>query len=137
MQLENLISEAVLQHLARDGAAALMVADLKACEVSTTEAALKEIMTPRKSLSQVEKAEISPGSLTINLDAQNLAADLNVPMSNLKSSELTINAPFQMRRRGVELKLHLGVAPPEIDKTLVSNIVKGQRWLSRCCSPTS
>ena len=129
MQLENLISEAVLQHLARDGAAALMVADLKACEVSTTEAALKEIMTPRKSLSQVEKAEISPGSLTINLDAQNLAADLNVPMSNLKSSELTINAPFQMRRRGVELKLHLGVAPPEIDKTLVSNIVKGQRWL--------
>ena len=32
-----------------------------------------------------------------------------------------------MRRRGVELKLHR-VLPPEIDKTLVSNIVKGRRW---------
>lgn len=129
VQLENLISEAVLQHLARDSAAALMVTDLKASEVSTIEAALKDIMTPRKSLSQVERAEISPGSLTINLVAQSLASALNVPLSNLKLSELTIRAPFQMRRRGVELKLHLGVAPPEIDGTLVSNIVKGQRWL--------
>ena len=128
VQLENLISETVLQHLARDGAAALMVADLKASEVATIEAALKEIMTPQKSLKQVEKAEISPGSLTITLDAQSLASDLNVPASILKSSELTFSAPFQMRRRGVELKLHLGVAPPEIDKTLVSNIVKGRRW---------
>ena len=41
-----------------------------------------------------------------------------------------IEAPFQMRRRGVELKLHLGAPSPEIDQTLVQNIIKGRRWLS-------
>ncbi len=35
-----------------------------------------------------------------------------------------------MRRRGVELKLHLGDAPPEVDRTLVQNIVKAQRWMA-------
>ena len=47
---------------------------------------------------------------------------------------LTIEAPFQMRRRGVELKLHLGEAPAEIDRTLVWNIMTGRngwQWSSR------
>ena len=35
-----------------------------------------------------------------------------------------------MRRKGVELKLHLGDAPPEIDQTLVRNIIKARRWLA-------
>ena len=38
--------------------------------------------------------------------------------------------PFRTRRRGVELKLHLGDAPREIDQTLVRNIVKAKRWLT-------
>ena len=39
-----------------------------------------------------------------------------------------------MRRRGVELKLHLGDAPPEVDRTLVQNIVKAQKWMSMIIS---
>lgn len=35
-----------------------------------------------------------------------------------------------MRRHGVELKLHLGEPPAEIDRTLVQNIVKGGSWLA-------
>jgi len=35
-----------------------------------------------------------------------------------------------MRRRGVELKLHLGIAPAEIDRTLIQNVVKARRWLA-------
>ena len=34
-----------------------------------------------------------------------------------------------MRRRGVELKLHLGNPAPEVDLILVRNIVKARRWL--------
>jgi len=30
----------------------------------------------------------------------------------------------------VELKLHLGDAPPEVDRTLVQNIVKAQKWMA-------
>ena len=35
-----------------------------------------------------------------------------------------------MRRRGLELKLHLGDQPPEIDQTLIRNVVKARRWLA-------
>lgn len=37
--------------------------------------------------------------------------------------ELAIEESSRMRRRGVELKLHLGDAPPEVDRALVRNIV--------------
>lgn len=43
---------------------------------------------------------------------------------------LLLEAPFRMRRRGVELKLHLCDAPPEVDRTLEQNIVKAQRWMA-------
>ncbi|MEO1538367.1 MAG: hypothetical protein AAFR73_11625 [Pseudomonadota bacterium] len=36
-----------------------------------------------------------------------------------------------MRRRGVELKLYLGDPPPEIDRTLVQNIIKARQYLSQ------
>jgi len=36
-----------------------------------------------------------------------------------------------MRRRCVELKLHLGDAPPEVDLMLEQNIVKAQRWVAQ------
>ncbi len=46
------------------------------------------------------------------------------------AGELAIEAPFRMRRRGLELKLHLGDQPPEIDQTLIRNVVKARRWLA-------
>ncbi len=54
---------------------------------------------------------------------------LDCKPENLILDALTITAPFQMRCRGVELKLHLGEVPAEIDGTLVRNIVTAQRWL--------
>lgn len=59
-----------------------------------------------------------------------LADQLGCPPEWINPVELTIEAPFQMRRRGVELKLHLGEAPAEIDRTLVQNIMKGRSWLA-------
>ena len=59
-----------------------------------------------------------------------LVSLLGIPVDKIVFEALTIEAPFQMRRRGVELKLHLGVAPVEIGKTLVQNIVKAKSWLA-------
>jgi len=42
-----------------------------------------------------------------------------------------------MRRRGVELKLHLGDPPAEIDRTLVQNIMKGRSWLAMVIAGTT
>lgn len=64
------------------------------------------------------------------LDKAKLADLIDCVSEQINPAELTIEAPFQMRRRGVELKLHLGEAPPEIDRTLAQNIVKARRWLT-------
>ncbi|MEL6372316.1 MAG: hypothetical protein AAFR03_16560 [Pseudomonadota bacterium] len=52
-------------------------------------------------------------------------------MEVLNADALDIEVPFQMRRRGVELKLYLGDPPPEIDRTLVQNIIKARQYLSQ------
>ena len=64
------------------------------------------------------------------LHASNLASLLQCPEDRIDTDQLVLTAPFQMRRRGVELKMHLGASSPVIDRTLVSNIVNAQRWMS-------
>ncbi len=129
-QLEGLLSETVLQHLRRSGAAVFMTTGLQASDLPAIEAALRETLTPRKALALIERADLRPGVLRVGLDAKLLAGALNIVPDNLNSVDLSIEAPFQMRRRGVELKLHLGVAPPETDPVLVRNIVKARNWLA-------
>ena len=52
-----------------------------------------------------------------------LCRSLEAHPDQINTAGVTIDAPFRMRRRGVESKLHLGEAPSEIDRTLVRNIV--------------
>lgn len=67
----------------------------------------------------------------MTLDAAAVANALDCRIEELNADGLNIEVPFQMRRRGVELKLFLGEAPPEIDGTLVQNIVKARHYLSQ------
>ena len=73
---------------------------------------------------------LRPGAIRVQLDTPVLAKWLDCLPGHINASGLTIETPFHMRRRGVELKLHLGDPPPEIDEALVQNIVKGRRWLA-------
>lgn len=80
-------------------------------------------------LKLVARIDLQPGSVTATLVQAPLSDLLDCNPENLNLDALASTAPFQMRRRGVELKLHLGDAPAEIDGTLVRNIVTAQRWL--------
>lgn len=129
-QLEGLLTEIIRQHLGRSGAAAVMTTDLTAVEIVAVEAVLREVLKPHQIFGVIERADLRPGSMKIRLDAEALTDLLGVPADKIVIEALTIKTPFQMRRRGVELKLHLGVAFAEIDQTLVQNIVKAKRWLT-------
>ncbi len=89
-------------------------------------------MTERLAL--IERVDLQPGSLTVRLDKAMLADRLGGSPEQINLAELKIEAPFQMRRRGVELKLHLGEPPAVIDRTLVQNIMKGRNWLAMVIS---
>lgn len=69
--------------------------------------------------------------IRVEMDPGALAAVLNCTVDHIRADAMTIDAPFRVRRRGVELKLHLDVAPAEVDRTLVKNVARARRWLDR------
>lgn len=129
-QVEGLLAELVGQHLNRPGAAAMLTVDLTAAELADVSKKLQDLGDATERLALIERADLRPGSLTVRLDKEMLADRLGCKPEQINPVELTIEAPFQMRRRGVELKLHLGEAPAEIDRTLVQNIMKARSWLA-------
>ena len=75
------------------------------------------------------KSESHISDWTSLLNEAVLSARPTCRPDQINPTALMIKTPFRMRRRGVELKLHLGDAPPDLDRTLVQNIVNAQRWL--------
>lgn len=129
-QLEGLIADLVRQHLKRPDITKRLIRDLSASEVATKSASLHDIQQIEQCLHLIERTDLRPGKLTVRLDQIKLASVLGCDSVRLNAGGLTITSPFRMRRRGVELKLHLGDAPPEVDQTLVQNIVKAQSWMA-------
>ncbi|MDQ2091959.1 recombinase family protein [Marimonas arenosa] len=129
-QVEGLLVELITKHLGRPDATVLMLQNAPAAEIASAGEKLRDLKQAQACLALVERADLQPGSITVQLDAAVLAKQTGCQSEQINQAELRIEAPFQMRRRGVELKLHLGEAPPEIDRTLVQNVMKGRRWLA-------
>ena len=128
-QLEALLTDLVRHHLTRPDAASSMTVNMTAAEISIASGKMNGFKSSANRLSLVERVDLRPGTLTVQLDRDALALCLECRPEQINPDRLIIEAPFRMRRRGVELKLHLGEAPPEIDRTLIQNIVKARRWL--------
>ncbi len=129
-QLERLLVYLVRTHLARPDAATRMIGDLPASEVTTTARKLGNLKNALDCLALIERVDLRPGSLALRLSHQAIAGLAGFAPDRIHPDELTLDLPFRMRRRGVELKLYLGDAPPEVDRILVQNIVKARRWLA-------
>ncbi len=129
-QVEGLLAELIGQCLSRPDAAVAITDGLAAAEVSDASKRLQEQGNVTERLALIERVNLQPGSLMVRLNKSMLADRLGRKPEQINLAELTIEAPFKMRRRGVELKLHLGYPPAEIDRTLVQNIMKGRNWLA-------
>ncbi len=103
---------------------------LAASEIVTKAAILSEVRETKVCLTIIARADVSPGRLTVSLDPNELSKTFECDPNQIDADALLLTAPFRMRRRGVELNLHLGEAPSEVDQTLVWNIVSAQRWLA-------
>ena len=129
-QLEHLVRDLVTSELQRPDVAAGLLRHATVAEIQAASVNLQSVDTGDKVLQLVERIDLKPGEMTVLLDASNVASLLGCPEDRINTDQLVLTAPFQVRRRGVELKMHLGEQSPEIDKTLVSNIVKAQRWMA-------
>ncbi|RMA43743.1 recombinase family protein [Rhodophyticola porphyridii] len=129
-QLESLIADVIRKKLGQPDIVTTLIREMSASEIAARSAALSEFQQASQHLNLVDRADLTPGTLTVRLSTCELSKALDCHTDRINGDELTLTSPFRMRRRGVELKLHLGDVPPEVDRTLVQNIVKAQKWLA-------
>ena len=73
---------------------------------------------------------IAPGRMVIAMAAAVLADRLDIAPERLNPVQLSIEAPFRIRRRGVETKVVLGDRPAEPDRVLIRNLMKARAWFA-------
>ncbi len=77
----------------------------------------------------IDKVRIDPGQIEIRLDRAAVASVLELDSSNISPEAMTIVAPFQRRKRGVETRLVIGnQAPTSPDAILIRSIAKAHRY---------
>jgi len=86
---------------------------------------------PRNILMLVKRIEIAPGQIKLKLDPQRVAVMLDIGTDTLVADLLRIDAPFQIRKRGVETKIILADTPADRDEALIRNIALAHHWLER------
>ena len=79
----------------------------------------------------VERITVAPGNLSFALNADALATLLAVHVEQLRKDALQFAVPFQIRRRGIEMKLITGKGQTHLDPVLIRGIAQGKVWLDR------
>lgn len=119
----------VRERLRKPSFAAAIAATASGSDIAANSAALTNITTNATALLHlVARIDLRPGSLTVTLDPTRLATLCNAAAHAIDQKILTLNAPFLMRKRGVETKLILQDTPVNPDQTLIRNIAKAHQW---------
>jgi hypothetical protein len=82
-------------------------------------------------LALVERIGVRQGELTIKLDATALATTFKIDADRINAAALILNAPFQLRKRGVETKLVFAESTGTKDDALIRNIAKAHHWFDQ------
>ena len=141
-ELERKLLVAIKEHLAKP-TVRVGLANQADCSGLTMfgkrleELAARDINSADNSLSAIKHVTIKPGHLDIELGREPLAGLLDLPPHELSETHLRFEAPFQLRRRGVETKLILGGEHRERDETLFRNIAKGRKVFDLVCEGKS
>ncbi len=133
-QLEAQIGTLARSHLANPTFAGCLCLQSDASEIARVRSKLTELISEpeRKDiLPLVERIEIAPGKIMLRLDIKGVAAMLDTNADALDANALRIEAPFQVRKRGVETKIILADTTAARDETLIRNIALAHHWLER------
>ncbi|MFQ6552648.1 recombinase family protein [Aestuariibius insulae] len=129
--LERVLVDLIDAHLSSPRTAALLLRDQSAARLASASEKFAQSMPGAGRLAWIERVDLRPGALIIELRRESIAALAGCACEDLQSDGLQISSPFQMRRRGVEVKLHLGEETKAVDLTLVRNVVTAKSWLKR------
>lgn len=130
-ELESVIADLIRAHLDRPGALLKIVPDCTAGEVGVLQDRLRERLSAASSdplLQLASRVDLAPGSIQITMNAARLAEMLEIEAGRIGADLPTIQAPFRLRKRGVETKLVVSGAARPVDETLLRNIAQAYAW---------
>ena len=78
----------------------------------------------------LDEGQIKKQSIVLKLKADALAESLEMQTDEIDRSMLTIEAPFELRRRGVEGKIVIGDREPQPDRTLLRALCRAHIWVA-------
>lgn len=133
-ELETKVAHLMRQRLSDMAFIGKLVPNLSAKEIRTHHSTFQTLCADKDTkhvLNLVGRIDLSPGALTITLDAVQLATIIKAGADEIDQAVQTITAPFQLRKRGVETKLVFGDAPGGLDETLIQNIAKAHHWFEQ------
>ncbi|MCA9129233.1 MAG: recombinase family protein [Planctomycetales bacterium] len=79
----------------------------------------------------VTRCTISAGTIEIQLDQTKLGEYLSIHQDLIDPDALTLTAPFQTRKRGVETKITSGTRQSEPDTKLIAVLAQAHHWLDQ------
>ncbi|MDJ0994956.1 MAG: recombinase family protein [Dinoroseobacter sp.] len=133
-ELETLIADLIRKSLNRPEYITALMPGVSAAEIPGISTKLQSIQRAKQCLALVARVDLKPGKLIALIGRHQIAELVGCESDRIDPTSLRLESPFRMRRRGVELKLHLGDAPAEVDRTLVRSIVKANRWMAMILS---
>ncbi|KRS19178.1 recombinase family protein [Roseovarius indicus] len=133
-QFENSVATTVAKHLedAMRRHTLLAAPDLEAAD-ETSRKVDDLVQRFRSGDAQLLKTLVTEGQLgkdrlKIQLDRDEIAALLEMAPEDISEAILSIEAPFTMRRRGVEARIVTGEILSGPDRTLIRGLAKGHKW---------
>ena len=133
-QLEAQISTLARRHLAEPTFAGRVSRQSDASEIARVRSKVTNLTSEpdsRNILPLVERIDIAPGKILLKLDPKGVAAMLDIEIDAIDANALQVEAPFQIRKRGVETKIILAETNGNKDETLIRNIALAHHWLDR------
>jgi len=76
----------------------------------------------------VQGGQVQSDHISITMNPAGLAELLQIAPDDIAETVLTLTAPFEIRRRGVETKLIVGNVTPAPDRTLLRALLKAHKW---------
>jgi hypothetical protein len=86
--------------------------------------------TPGLLAGLLAEGHIGKSRIALRLQAKALAETLDLTPEAIDPSALTIEAPFALRRRGVEGKIIVGDRTPQPDRTLLRALSRAHSWVA-------
>jgi site-specific DNA recombinase len=138
-QLEKAIGEKVKANLSDKSWLLALAPDASLSDITSLKRRLERLlieMTPDRGPAPlkplIDRICVAPGEIQIRISQKKIAENLGIHADRIAPDALTIRAPFQLRRRGVEAKVILGgEIPTNVDATLARNVLKARAWFAQ------